>query len=51
MIDDKLFPGLATAIGSLPHQDMEAALELVFEHLPDCPHWPQLQSLDRKSVV
>jgi hypothetical protein len=45
MTSDPLFPGLATGIGSLPHKDMEAALELVFEHLPDCPHWPQLQSL------
>lgn len=40
-----LFPGLATAIGSLPHRDMEEALDLVFANLPDCPHWPQLQSL------
>jgi len=42
---DPLFPGLATAIGSLPHTDMEAALDLVMESLPDCPHWPQLQGL------
>lgn len=40
-----LFPGLATGIGSLPHREMEAALDLVFEHLPHAPHWPQLQSL------
>ena len=42
---EALFPGLATAIGSLPHQDMEAALDLVFAKTPACPHWPQLQSL------
>ncbi len=41
----KLFPGLTTGIGSLPHKDMQAALDLIFEYLPDCPHWPQLQSL------
>ncbi len=40
-----LKPGMATAIGSLPHKDMEAALELVLKSLPHCPHWPQLQSL------
>jgi len=45
MTDKALFPGLATAIGSLPHQDMDAALDLVLENVPDCPHWPQLQSL------
>ncbi len=45
MSNDALFPGLATAIGSLPHDDMEASLDLVFENVPDCPHWPQLQSL------
>jgi hypothetical protein len=45
MTDQGLFPGLATAIGSLPHKDMNAALDLVFRRAPDCPHWPQLQSL------
>ncbi len=45
MTNNGLFPGMATGIGSLPHTDMEAALELVFDHLPDAPHWPQLQSL------
>jgi hypothetical protein len=44
-MDDVIFPGIATGIGSLPQRDMEAALDLVFENLPDCPHWPQLQSL------
>jgi hypothetical protein len=45
MAVDTLFPGIATGIGSLPHQDMGEALDLVFKNLPDCPHWPQLQSL------
>jgi hypothetical protein len=45
MSSNNLFSGLATAIGSLPHKDMDKALDLVFEYVPDCPHWPQLQSL------
>ncbi|MFO8057005.1 MAG: hypothetical protein R6V10_06900 [bacterium] len=45
MSNKVLTPGLATGIGSLPHTDMDAALDLVFKHLPDAPHWPQLQSL------
>ena len=45
MVVDALFPGIATGIGSLPHRDMGEALDLVFKSLPDCPHWPQLQSL------
>ncbi len=40
-----LFPGMATAIGSLPHTDMETGLDLVFENAPCCPHWPQLMTL------
>lgn len=34
--------GLATGIGSLPHQDALDALELVFRYLPNIPFWPQL---------
>ncbi len=34
--------GMAYAIGSLPHVDPAAALDVVFDHLPFCPHWPQL---------
>ncbi len=33
---------MATAIGSLPHTDADAACELVFATLPDAPVWPQL---------
>jgi len=34
--------GLATAIGSVPHQEAEEALRLVKENLVYGPHWPQL---------
>ncbi len=34
--------GMATAIGSMPFVDAEAALDLIFAELPDMPHWPQL---------
>jgi len=33
---------LATGIGSLPFTDTNEALDLVFTHLPEIPHWPQL---------
>jgi len=33
---------LATAIGSLPHEDPSAACELVLQHIPEIPIWPQL---------
>lgn len=35
----------ATAIGSLPHTDVEAACELMFKSLPEIPCWPQLPKL------
>jgi methionine synthase II (cobalamin-independent) len=34
--------GLATGIGSLPHKDVDAALDLVFKYVPQAPFWPQL---------
>jgi methionine synthase II (cobalamin-independent) len=34
--------GVATAIGSLPGEDIDAAVALVFEALPDLPHLPEL---------
>jgi methionine synthase II (cobalamin-independent) len=34
--------GLTTGIGSLPHQDAEQALDLVFNYCPQIPFWPQL---------
>ena len=38
----KSLQGLATGIGSLPYQDAEEALELIFKYLPLAPFWPQL---------
>lgn len=34
--------GLATGVGSLPYLEPEQALPLIFSHLPQIPHWPQL---------
>ncbi|OAT81818.1 hypothetical protein [Desulfotomaculum copahuensis] len=34
--------GLATGIGSLPYLEPGQALPLIFSHLPQIPHWPQL---------
>ena len=33
---------LPTAVGSMPHRDPQAACDLIFEHLPALPTWPQL---------
>ena len=38
--------GLATGIGSLPHKDVFAALELIFKYVPEIPFWPQLPKRD-----
>ena len=36
-------PGcLATAIGSMPHDNAEAAIDVVLDAIPDAPIWPQL---------
>jgi methionine synthase II (cobalamin-independent) len=37
---------LATAIGSFPHEDPEAACDLIFRSIPDIPTWPQLPRVD-----
>lgn len=34
--------GLATGIGSLPHKDVDVALDLIFKYVPHVPFWPQL---------
>ena len=34
--------GIATAIGSFPHKEPEAACELILKHIPEIPIWPQL---------
>jgi len=36
------FKGMCTAIGSLPHQDVERACEIVLDGFPQIPAWPQL---------
>jgi hypothetical protein len=36
------FNFLATGVGSLPFTDLLEACELIFQHLPEAPHWPQL---------
>ena len=44
--------GLATGVGSLPHKEIEAALDLIFEYLPIIPFWPQLPKRDiREGMV
>lgn len=32
----------ASGIGSLPHTDVDAALDLILASVPEVPHWPQL---------
>ncbi len=44
--------GLATGIGSLPHQEARAALDLIFKYCPEIPFWPQLPKRDiREGMV
>jgi len=44
--------GLATGIGSMPHIDCEAALDLIFKYCPKIPFWPQLPKLNlREGMV
>ncbi|MFZ2055674.1 MAG: hypothetical protein WAU81_15905 [Candidatus Aminicenantales bacterium] len=38
--------GLATAIGSLPHQSPEAACRVILDSVPEIPVWPQLPAAD-----
>jgi len=42
MPDSLLVPGIATAIGSLPHRDATAAAALVLRCIPELPAAPQL---------
>jgi hypothetical protein len=41
-----LVPGVATGVGSLPHDDPVAAAELVLRRLPELPAAPQLPARD-----
>ncbi|AHF07736.1 hypothetical protein DESME_12440 [Desulfitobacterium metallireducens DSM 15288] len=40
---------LATGIGSLPHTESKAALDLIWKSVPTAPHWPQLPNLGAES--
>ena len=40
--------GLATGIGSFPTLTAEPALNLIFNHIPELPHWPQLPAKGSK---
>ena len=42
---------MATAIGSVPHTDVDAACRLVFDNLRDIPMWPQLPNLGFKENI
>lgn len=41
----------ATAIGSLPHTDIDAACKLMFESLPEIPCWPQLPKISTREEM
>lgn len=40
--------GLATGIGSLPHKQVQPALDLIFKYTPRIPFWPQLPQRDAR---
>lgn len=40
--------GLATGIGSLPYQNADDALDLIFRYIPKIPFWPQLPKRDAR---
>lgn len=42
---------MATAIGSVPHKDVDVACKLVFDNLLDIPMWPQLPNLSYKESI
>ena len=41
-----IFNCLATGIGSMPHLDPAAALEMALRYLPEAPAWPQVPQKD-----
>ncbi|MEP9409892.1 MAG: hypothetical protein HRF42_00535 [Candidatus Brocadia sp.] len=41
----------ATAIGSLPHTDVDVACELMFKSLPEIPCWPQLPKISTREEM
>lgn len=44
----KRFNFVATGVGSLPFRDPRDACGLIFQHLAEAPHWPQLPRLNTK---
>jgi len=40
--------GLATGVGSLPFQDAQKAVDLIFRYFPCAPFWPQLPKRDMR---
>ncbi|MFC2157106.1 hypothetical protein ACFLT9_04655 [Acidobacteriota bacterium] len=36
----------ATAIGSMPHEDPDAACQIILNSIPEIPIWPQLPNID-----
>lgn len=36
----------ATAIGSMPHEDPDAACQIILNSIPEIPIWPQLPNMD-----
>lgn len=38
----------ATAVGSLPHDNPENAIDLIFKEFKEIPFWPQLSNVDKK---
>jgi methionine synthase II (cobalamin-independent) len=45
------FGCLPTAIGSMPHVNLEEACSIVMEYLPDIPAWPQLPNRSPKESM
>jgi methionine synthase II (cobalamin-independent) len=41
------FNFLTTGVGSLPFSDPKEACELIFQYMPEAPHWPQLPQTSR----
>ncbi|MCM8795111.1 MAG: methionine synthase [Candidatus Omnitrophica bacterium] len=40
--------GLTTGIGSMPHVEVDSALDLIFKYCPEIPFWPQLPQKDKR---
>lgn len=48
----RTFNFLTTGIGSLPFTDPQEACELIFQYMPEAPHWPQLPKVSpREGMV